>query len=321
MNRMSNLTIRRSHAQDLESLLIVIPRGCSFRRVDKPKVPAWYLVVPPLYYATPMSLPPEIVDHIIDLTGDHKTLQACSLVAKSWVARSRMHLFQEIRLLSHRPWQKVMPVGPTSPAIYTRTLTLAQRDTLQGKWINTDNLYLFFSHLHDFKNVENLIFDGWESSRFLVGGLKKYFGHFGAHLRSLELGGEGMSPDYFLIFLGLFPNLEDLSVKEPIKRGEASVAPALSPKLSGRLTIRVYTANLFPTICKFPLRFREICLQEHEYDYQELINACAKTLVGFRAMSLHSGKWRFEIPSSRLNSSQITENATSPSGSARRSAR
>jgi hypothetical protein len=275
--------------------------GRLFRRVGKPKGCRVAIGGATSLSATPMSPPPEVVDHIIDLTSNHRTLQACSLVAKSWVARSRMHLFRDVLLFSHRRWQKDMSVGPTSPAIYTRTLTLVQPNTPQGKWINTHNLYPFLSHLRDFKNVENLILDGWDSSKFSAGGLKKYFGHFGAHLRSLELDGERMSPESFLIFLGLFPNLEDLSVKEPIRGAEASVAPAVLPKLSGRLTIRVHTTNLFPSICKFPLRFQEICLEEHPHDYQELINACAKTLVDFRAMSLRPGKLRLEIPSFRLN--------------------
>jgi len=237
-----------------------------------------------------MSLPPEIFDHIIDLVDNFRTLQACSLVAKSWVCRSRMRLFRDVVLFSHRRWQKVMPIGDTSPAIYTRTLTLAQGNTPWGRWINTDNLYPFFSHLRDFRNVENLILDGWVPSGFSEGGFKKYFGHFGEHVRSLELGGERMSPDSFLFFLGLFPNLEDLSVKERVEGGKTSRVPAVSPQLSGRLTIRVHTASIFSTLCKLPLRFREICLQEHQHDYQELITACAETLVDFRAMSLDYGE-------------------------------
>ena len=203
-----------------------------------------------------------------------------------------MHLFRDVVLFSHRRWQKIMPVGDTSPAIYTRTLTLAQGNTPQGRWIITDNLYPFFRHLLDFKNVENLVLDGWVPSGFSVGGLKKYFGHFGKHLRSLELSGERMSPDSFLVFLGLFPNLEDLSVKERVEGSGTIQVPAVLPKLSGRLTVRVHTSTLLQTLCKIPLRFREICLQEHRHDYQELINVCAETLVDFRAMSLDHGKWR-----------------------------
>jgi len=237
-----------------------------------------------------MSFPPEIFDHIIDFVDNFRTLQACSLVAKSWVSRSRMRLFRDVVLFSHRRWQKVIPIGDTSPAKYTRTLTLAQGNTPRGRWINTDNLYSFFSHLRDFRNVENLILDGWVPSCFSEGGLKKYFGHFGERLRSLELSGDRMSPDSFLLLLGLFPNLEDLSVKERIEGNKTSRVPAVSPPLSGRLTIRAHTVSIFLTICQLPLRFREICLHEHIYDYQELINACAETLVDFRSVSMDYGE-------------------------------
>ena len=237
-----------------------------------------------------MSLPPEIIDHIIDLVDNCRTLQTCSLVAKSWACRSRTHLFRDVVLFSHRRWQKLMPVGDTSPAIYTRTLTLAQGNTARGRWINTDNLYPFFSRLRDFKNVESLMLDGWIPSGFSEGGLKKYFGHFGERLRSLELTGERMSSDSFFVLLGLFPNLEDLSMKERVDWEGSSRVPAVSPKLSGRLTIRVKMEALSQTLCTLPLRFREICLQEHRHDYQELINACAETLVDFRAVSVDYGK-------------------------------
>jgi hypothetical protein len=239
-----------------------------------------------------MPLPPEIVDYIIDFVYNYRTLQACSLVAKSWVRRSRKHLFREVALFSHWRWQKVMPVGDTSPAIYTRTLTLAQGTTKRGRWIITDNLYPFFSHLRDFKNVESLTLDGWISSKFTDGGLKKYFGHFGARLRSLELAGEKTSSNAFLVLLSHLPNLENLSMKESIEREGASRVPAVSPKLSGRLTMDSRNEALSQTLCSIPLRFREICLQEHRHDYQELIDACAGTLVDFRAMSMNCGKQR-----------------------------
>ena len=148
-----------------------------------------------------MSLPLEIVDYIIDLT-DFWTLQACSLVAKSWVARSWMHLFRAIRLISYRNWQKVIPVGPIGPAIHTRTLTVVQNSPPAERCVHADILDQFLPCLRDFKNVENLILrDWWESPPLSEDRLKKYFGHFSARLRSLELNGEGMSSDFFFALL------------------------------------------------------------------------------------------------------------------------
>ena len=42
-------------------------------------------------------LPPEILDYIIDLLYDEvETLGECCLVSKSWVPRTRKHLFAEV---------------------------------------------------------------------------------------------------------------------------------------------------------------------------------------------------------------------------------
>ncbi|KAF9645875.1 hypothetical protein BDM02DRAFT_3100732, partial [Thelephora ganbajun] len=47
------------------------------------------------------TIPPEIVDRIIDYAhDDHKTLIACSLVARDWVPCTRLHLFARLSLLS-----------------------------------------------------------------------------------------------------------------------------------------------------------------------------------------------------------------------------
>jgi len=231
-----------------------------------------------------MSLPPEIVDQIIDFVDNKRTLKTCSLVARSWVARSRTYLFHDVVLFSHRRWQKLMSTGDASPAKYVRSLTLAQGATSRGKWIITDNLYPFLRHLQDFKNVEKLTLDGWVPSEFTEGGLKKYFSHFGPRLRSLELSGERMNSDSFLVLLGHLPNLEDLILREKIDDDKKERVLSVSPKLSGRLTMRSNAESAFPVLCKIPLRFREICLHEHKYDYQELLNACAETLVDFRSM-------------------------------------
>jgi hypothetical protein len=214
-----------------------------------------------------------------------------------------------------------MSVGNASPARYTRALTLAQGNTERGRWINTDNLRLFLPHLKDFQNVEKLILDGWMPSAVSESGLKEYFGHFGERLRSIELAGGPMSPEYFLALLGLLPNVEDLHLKQRVNGIRTNQVLAVSSKLSGRLTIRAYTSSIFSTLCELPLRFREICLLEHEHDYQELINACAETLVDFRAMSLGRCEWYLSIFACNPYPSQISEEARSPSMLAGRFAR
>jgi len=62
-------------------------------------------------------LPPEIVDHIIDeLHEETQTFRNCCLVAKSWVPRTRKHLFVDSEFTSHKvlePWKNTFP-GPSN---------------------------------------------------------------------------------------------------------------------------------------------------------------------------------------------------------------
>jgi hypothetical protein len=75
------------------------------------------------------SIPQETWDHILDFFhGESKTLQQCCLVSKSWVPRSRKHLFREIRIMSPadlKTWKKAFPDPVDSPAYCTRSLMVS----------------------------------------------------------------------------------------------------------------------------------------------------------------------------------------------------
>ena len=89
-------------------------------------------------------LPAELLDHIVDIL--HNTvheLPNCCLVSKSWVPRTRKYLFANIRFpFAERlqSWKKTFPDPSTSPAHYTRTLSidcpdvLTAADTGEGGW-------------------------------------------------------------------------------------------------------------------------------------------------------------------------------------------
>ncbi|KAF9786139.1 hypothetical protein BJ322DRAFT_1210669 [Thelephora terrestris] len=71
-------------------------------------------------------LPPEILDYIVDFLHN-KTwwLKRSCLVAKSWVPRTRKHLFNEIVIVSLNSleaWWKVFPEPNSSPGHHTRSL-------------------------------------------------------------------------------------------------------------------------------------------------------------------------------------------------------
>ena len=92
-------------------------------------------------------LPPEILDYILEtLHDDHKTLRNCCVAAKSWISRTRKHLFADIKFSSSEDlelWKKTFPDPSNSPACHTHTLSvkfpqvIAGEDADDGSWIRT----------------------------------------------------------------------------------------------------------------------------------------------------------------------------------------
>ena len=72
------------------------------------------------------DLPPEILDSIVEfLYGETKALRQCCLVSRSWIPRTRKHLFAVIKFSSLddiEAWKKAFPDPSKSPAHYTRAL-------------------------------------------------------------------------------------------------------------------------------------------------------------------------------------------------------
>ena len=92
-------------------------------------------------------LPPEILDYILDtLHGETKTLWDCCIVAKSWIPRTRKHLFADVNFSSPKDlesWKKAFPDPSNSPACYTHTLSVkfpqvvTAADGEEDGWIRT----------------------------------------------------------------------------------------------------------------------------------------------------------------------------------------
>jgi hypothetical protein len=89
-------------------------------------------------------LPAEMLDHIVDHLHDTPdALRNCSLVSKSWIPRTRRHLFADISFpttRSVRSWKKSFPDPANSPARYAKTLyfgsdVVAAADAEVGGWI------------------------------------------------------------------------------------------------------------------------------------------------------------------------------------------
>ena len=76
----------------------------------------------------PSPLPPEILDLVVDFLHDEPAaLRGCCLASRSWVHRTREHLFARVGFLSKSRielWKKTFPDPSNSPACYTRSLSI-----------------------------------------------------------------------------------------------------------------------------------------------------------------------------------------------------
>ncbi|KAF9644816.1 hypothetical protein BDM02DRAFT_843045 [Thelephora ganbajun] len=94
-----------------------------------------------------IHLPPEILDYIVDFLRDQpEALKQCCLASKSWVSRTRKHLFANIEFSTAddlEAWKETFTDSSKSPARYTRTLrvdcvgAIKEEDAEEDGWIPT----------------------------------------------------------------------------------------------------------------------------------------------------------------------------------------
>lgn len=103
--------------------------------------------------ASESALPIEVCEHIInmvaqladrwdneELQGRYRTLRACSLVARSWIHRSRLHLFRDVILSSDLRTKEFLNVLSHSPELLRyveilRILPVSVKDGVSLGWI------------------------------------------------------------------------------------------------------------------------------------------------------------------------------------------
>jgi hypothetical protein len=102
-----------------------------------------------------LYLPPELVDHITDfLHEEPEALKQCCLVSKSWIPRTRTHLFYHVRFKSRErllAWNENFPDPEDTPAIYVRSLSI--------RW-NELQLREFLEFIRSFPRLEYLHVSG-----------------------------------------------------------------------------------------------------------------------------------------------------------------
>jgi hypothetical protein len=222
------------------------------------------------------SIPPEILDLIVDHLHDEPiTLKACCVVSKSWIQRTRTHLFASVEFRPPAPrvelWKKAFPDPSNSPAHHTRSLTIrgipavTVADADAGGWIRTFcNLVHLYLESLSWKGVSLVPFHGLSPT-----------------LRSLHL--ISTSPEV-LDLICSFPLLEDLAMI-PLSRGsDVWDTPPTSPKLTGSLSLSTF-GGILPVACRLlslpdGLHFTKITVALYEgiQSVIDLVLKCSGTL-------------------------------------------
>ena len=246
---------------------------------------------------TSCALPAEILDLIIDhLHDEPDALKTCCVVSKSWVPRTRRHLFAHVEFCAQKShmelWKKAFRDPSDSPAHHTRTLTIdgdpitASTDESVDGWIRA------------FRNVVHLKLSSMSRATLVQ------FHGISPAVRSLRL-----SPPILEAFdlICSFPLLEDLSLiaLHPEDDVDGWNPPLTSPKLTGTLGLRL-RGMVHPVarrLLDFPggLRFSKIATVFFHNDAEsvtDLVSRCADTL---ESLSL------FYFPRGAFPSSPVTD--------------
>ena len=224
--------------------------------------------------AMPCTLPPEMLDIIIDhLHDEPTTLKVCCVVSKSWVPRTRKHIFARVEFDSNSRidlWKKTFPDPSNSPAYHTRTLSVgcvqnAAVDAGTGSWIRA------------FRNVVDLRLSHPDRSSLVQ------FCGLWPTLRSLHLI---YTYSKVFNFVCSFPLLEDLELAVIFSESDADGwnTPLTSPRLTGTLDLRTprTTRSVVRRLLNLPggLRFSRInafFLGEDTKSVVDLVSRCSDT--------------------------------------------
>jgi len=188
-------------------------------------------------------LPVEMLDHVVDHLHDTKrALRNCCLVSRSWIPRTRKHLFVEVKLQTKKhleSWKEMFPDPSTSPARYTKTLFIDCTHLVAASDAGADGWIRGFSRVVHF----------WVGSRLLpsmlVVSLAPFHGF--SPIKSLHVDLLVLPSSEVLDLILSFPLLEDLSVSS-CSEGSArnrggsgalltAVRPPSSPVFSGSLEL------------------------------------------------------------------------------------
>ena len=237
-------------------------------------------------------LPPETLDYIVDLLHDEpETLERCCLVSKSWMPRTRKHLFADVKFRSTQDvdsWKTAFPDHSNSPAYHTHTLfvcwTRVEADAWAGGLIQT------FSHVVRLRLTQ---------ATFGTPSIVKQFSLAPFHnlsptLKSLHVYFVSLPCTQLFDFVRSSPLLEDLALSgrdlssgnDDTPREPQTVGPSPSPVFTGSLDLDIIEGmgNIAHRLLDLPngLHFRKLTFSwAHEEDLRwiiESVRKCSNTL-------------------------------------------
>ena len=194
-------------------------------------------------------LPAELLDHVVEHLHDTRdALRNCCLVSKSWIPRTRKHLFAGIRIETERDlkkWKETFPNPSTSPARYTKTLRIECLYDITGADVEPTGW------IRDFSRVVHLRLAECDGRRDTL----LPFHGFSPFIKSLDVvfNTRPLPPTFDLVLS--FPLLEDLTIMlygTIIDDGDGSdglptvIQPSNPPMFTGSLKLMI--AGLKPVI-------------------------------------------------------------------------
>ena len=193
-------------------------------------------------------LPPELLDYIVDLLHDDlDALRKCCLVSKSWIPRTRKHLFAEIVLFTKEHLQsgkKTFPDPSTSPFRFARSLRVANARVIEAVGAEAGGWLRGFSQIVHL-GVEAR--DMYSGNSGTVISLTPFHG-FAQTVKSLRVGSVFFPPSWIFDLILSFPLLEDLAVTNysysvdgggDSSGSSAVVRPSNPPVFTGTLELRL----------------------------------------------------------------------------------
>jgi len=225
--------------------------------------------------------PPEILDLIVDhLHNEPDTLKSCCVVSKSWVPRTRRHLFASVEFnalgFTVESWMETFPDPSNSPAHYTQNLEIFDiwPATAAGHWMRA---------FHGVVRLHMVTF-AWDEDQV---SLVPFRGLWPA-LKSLHLDYASIPLSEVFGLVCSFPLLEDLALFRVDHKNISDRwnTPSTSPKLTGSLNLRAIWGiwSTARRLLDLPngLHFTKIVLGcVHEADFKsttDLVLECSDTL-------------------------------------------